>query len=157
MPHSGHRHRNTPLLQQGAGLQGGAAAGVLRRPLLPVPPEPDGAHDARHQAAGKPRRDEGGPLAARRLHDAAQAGTLRAEGLRGAAGVCAPLRHRGQELAENLRHPVQREDIEVATPEQLGGRNADAAATALCRHRRLGLPQHLPQAAGAEGDGGLCD
>ena len=58
----------------------------------------------------------------------------------------------GIQPAEDIRHPLRGKDFEKPAPFQLGSRNLDRTAETVCRHRCLGMPQHLQQAARTETD-----
>ena len=50
------------------------------------------------------------------------------------------------------QHALRGKDFEKPAPFQLGSRNLDRTAETVCRHRCLGMPQHLQQAARTETD-----
>lgn len=77
---------------------------------------------------------------------------LRTACLHRIAGICPRFRHPGQKPAEDIRHPLRGKDFEKPAPFQLGSRNLDRTAETVCRHRCLGMPQHLQQAARTETD-----
>lgn len=55
-------------------------------------------------------------------------------------------------LQKDICHPLRGKDFEKPAPFQLGSRNLDRTAETVCRHRCLGMPQHLQQAARTETD-----
>ena len=152
LPVAGHRQRNPSIVHKRTDTQGGPAADFLRGTLLSVPPQPDGTDSAGYHIAGKPKRNESRPFLAGRLHDAAQTRALRTACLHRIAGICPRFRHPGQKPAEDIRHPLRGKDFEKPAPFQLGSRNLDRTAETVCRHRCLGMPQHLQQAARTETD-----
>ena len=53
-------------------------------------------------------------------------------------------------LQKNICHPLRRKNIQEPALIQLGSRNADAVPATIRCHRRVGVPQHIQPAAGAE-------
>lgn len=71
-------------------------------------------------------------------------------GLHRAAGICPHVRHSGQKPSKDICHPFRRKDFKEPAPVQLGSRCADTVPTTIRSYRRMGLPEHIQPAAGAE-------
>ena len=58
--------------------------------------------------------------------------------------------HSGQKPSKDICHPFRRKDFKEPAPVQLGSRCADTVPTTIRSYRRMGLPEHIQPAAGAE-------